>query len=360
MTIFETTRYWAHPGQDDAVLATRIDASRIRLALGLPAGEIRRRIGDGDGPTVSWSQSFPSAEAHAADLAARADSTDFTAVRARMSALIARFERQVEAVVTDPEWAGSLPYAELSLVPEEVWFESAGRRLAAYLYTPPGPGPFPAVIYNHGSGLDQGSLDSTSPGVAAQFLSWGYAVLLPHRHGYGKSPGPGWRSEVTEEPFSEAYNQGLLARLDRESDDVVAAFAFLARHPGIDPGRIAVAGSSFGGVNTLFAALKEPRFRAAVEFAGAAMNWDRNPLLADAMLEAARRLTPPIFFAQAENDYSIRPTRELAAARAETGRPVASKLYSPFGFTPLEGHFLAGRGPALWAADVRQFLARWV
>ena len=38
-------------------------------------------------------------------------------------------------------------------------------------------------------------------------------------------------------------------------------------------------GSSFGGINTLFAAAKTDRFRCAVEFAGAAMNWDRTPAL---------------------------------------------------------------------------------
>lgn len=360
MTITETTQYWARPGEADAVLQTRIEASRIRLSLGLEAGTIRTRSGNGSGPDVTWTLAFADAAAHETDLAARDASAAFTAIRERMRGLTTRFERLVESSAHVPAWAHPTHISRLELVPRETEFESAGRRLKGYLYTPPGAGPFPAIIYNHGSGLDQGSLDIVSPGVAAQFLSWGYAVYFPHRHGYGNSPGPNWRSEVPEPVFSDAYNRELLRRLDRESDDVVAAHAHVRGLDRIDPERIAVAGSSFGGVNTLFAALKQPRFKAAVEFAGAAMNWDRNPLLAVAMIDAARTLVPPIFFAQARNDYSIRPTIELGEVRQGTGLPVEFKLYPAIGLTPLEGHFLAGRVPALWAADVQRFLARWL
>jgi poly(3-hydroxybutyrate) depolymerase len=33
----------------------------------------------------------------------------------------------------------------------ELFYPSAGLRIQAYLYKPEGEGPFPAVIYNHGS-----------------------------------------------------------------------------------------------------------------------------------------------------------------------------------------------------------------
>lgn len=360
MTITETTQYWARAGEAKAVLDTRIAASRIRLSLGLSAGTIRTRAGEGSGPDVTWTLAFPDATAHEADLAARAASPEFSAIRTRMGTLTSRFERLIESSADVPAWVHPHHISALNLMPRETEFVSAGRQLKGYLYTPPGPGPFPAIIYNHGSGLDQGSLDIVSPGVAAQFLSWGYAVYFPHRHGYGNSPGPSWRSEVPEPVFSEGYNRELLKRLDRESDDVVAAHDHLRKLDHIDPDRIAVAGSSFGGVNTLFAALKQPRFKAAVEFAGAAMNWDRNPLLAVAMIDAARTLVPPIFFAQARNDYSIRPTIELGEVRKSAGLPVEFKLYPAIGLTPMEGHLLAGRVPALWAADVQRFLGRYL
>ena len=38
-----------------------------------------------------------------------------------------------------------------SLAPWHVTYPSAGRNLAGYLFVPPGDGPFPALVINHGS-----------------------------------------------------------------------------------------------------------------------------------------------------------------------------------------------------------------
>ena len=96
----------------------------------------------------------------------------------------------------------------------------------------------------------------------------------------------------------------------------------------------------------------------ALPFAGAAMNWDRTPGLRKLLHDAAARLTMPVFFIQAENDYSIRPTRELAASLEGTGKLVQSKIYPAFGVNNHEGHLLESRGPTVWAADVKRFLER--
>jgi dienelactone hydrolase len=191
-------------------------------------------------------------------------------------------------------------------------------------------------------------------------MSWGIASFLPHRHGYGESPGPAWRDDASAEFGTTDYDAQIAARLDRESDDVLAALGYVEGLPEIDAGHISVLGSSFGGINTLLAASKSPRFRCAVEFAGAAMNWDRTPRLRELMLAAAQRLTQPVFFIQAENDYSIRPTRELAASLEGTGKIVWSKVYPPFGANPMEGHLLESRGAPIWSADVHRFLERYL
>src|SRR5215831_5777565 len=91
----ERTAYFAKPGMAAAVLEMRRQASAVRAAIGLAAGTIFVSAG-GDGPDVRWECAFPTAEAQAADLAARAASAQFEAVRARMRSLLARFERAVE------------------------------------------------------------------------------------------------------------------------------------------------------------------------------------------------------------------------------------------------------------------------
>jgi pimeloyl-ACP methyl ester carboxylesterase len=111
---------------------------------------------------------------------------------------------------------------------------------------------------------------------------------------------------------------------------------------------------------TLLGAAKSARFRCAVEFAGAAMNWEQTPRLRAVMLEAAARLSQPIFFIQAANDYSAMPTIELAASLEGTDKVVQSKVYPAFGLTKDEGHLLYIQGPAFWGEDVRRFLERWL
>ncbi len=207
-------------------------------------------------------------------------------------------------------------------------FHSGGRELKGYLHLPPGPGPFPLLITNHGSSIDKGTLDVSRPGFGALMMSWGVASFLPHRHGYGNSPGPGWREEASAEFGTPEYDAQVSARLDRESNDVVAALAFVSTLPEVRSDHIGVIGSSFGGINTLLAASKAPGFRCAIDFAGAAMNWDRTPALRTLMIEAGCRLSQPIFLIQAENDYSIRPTKELTQELRNAGKAVWSKILS--------------------------------
>jgi dienelactone hydrolase len=358
--LIERTCYLPKPGRFEDVLANRRAASAVRREIGLDAGAIW--TGEtAKGAMVFWEGRFADAARHQADLAARAASPAFQAARARMRGLIDDFDRQILTPAVDPPaLLRDIPLDGVAVVPREHRFKSGGLDLAGFFYCPPGPGPFPCLLTNHGSGISQGTTDLCRPGVAALLMSWGIASFLPHRRGYGSSPGQPWRQEVSAEYGTDAYDTALAQRLDGESDDVLAAAAFVRTLPEVDPAHVGVIGSSFGGTVTLLSAARSPELRCAVEFAGAAMNWERAPRLRQLMLDAAARLTQPIFFLQAANDYSARPTIELAASLAGTGKTVEAKVYPGFGLSKDEGHALYTQGIPLWAGDVRRFLDRWL
>lgn len=364
MMIIERTQYFAKPDLAEQVLVLRRKASAVRRTIGLASGRIFTRAAGSqpDSPDVVWECAFHSAAEQQADLTARAASPEFEAVRAQMKVSIDRFDRFVFAEVALDLASGITPVDlhNHPIIPREATFMGAGRALKGYLFLPPGDGPFPCMICNHGSGIEQGSLDISRPGNGALLMSWGIASFLPHRRGYGNSPGPAWRTEVSAEYGTAEYAAQLLMRLDGESDDIIAALDHVSALPEINADHIGVMGSSFGGTTTLFAASKDPRFTCAINFAGAAMNWDRAPALRLGMTEAASKLTMPLFLIQAANDYSIRPTLELAASLENSPYPVESKVYPAFGINPNEGHLFESRGAQFWADDVRRFLERWL
>lgn len=93
--VIEITNYYARPGQVEAVLAQRRQASAVRVRLGLAPGRIFRKL-EGAGPDVRWECVFETRAAYEADMAARAASSEFAAARATMHTLTERFERNLQ------------------------------------------------------------------------------------------------------------------------------------------------------------------------------------------------------------------------------------------------------------------------
>jgi len=79
----------------------------------------------------------------------------------------------------------ALSFAQAPPTPVEVTFQSGSLVLHGFIYKPEGKGPFPAVLWNHGSERRPGWL----PELAPLFLSKGYIFFIPHRRGHGRSPG---------------------------------------------------------------------------------------------------------------------------------------------------------------------------
>ncbi len=256
--------------------------------------------------------------------------------------------------------AGNHPLPQTGVTPEEVVFESGGLELKGYLYLPPGDGPVACIVNNHGSRLSPGTWDVSRPQTAALMLSWGYAFFFPHRRGYGNSPGTPLATAVPAPPGTADHDQQIVQRLDQECDDVLAATEFLRRHDRIDGTRIALSGSSRGGILSLLAAASDRRYRCAVNFSGGASQWAGHPRLKAKMLAAARDLEVPIFLAQAANDLDTAATTDLADELEKAGRDHLCRIYPPWGHTQWEAHLFEVHGAAVWGPDVAAFLARYL
>lgn len=131
--------------------------------------------------------------------------------------------------------------------------------------------------------------------------------------------------------------------------------------PYVDASRIAVAGCSYGGIETLLGAERSPSYRAAVDFAGGAQSWAGNPILQQRLIRAVQGISTPVSFLQAENDYDTQPSRVLSAEMDRLGKPSTMRIYPPFGMTREEGHGgFCEYGGSVWGADVFAFLRQWL
>jgi len=102
--------YYAHPGEEDAVLRQRLRACDVRENMGVPRGRVlARSAGGAELPDVIWEHQFDNIDGHHADMAARAASAEFEAIRAGMRKLCRRFERPLFEISADAAAAVPAP-----------------------------------------------------------------------------------------------------------------------------------------------------------------------------------------------------------------------------------------------------------
>jgi dienelactone hydrolase len=255
-----------------------------------------------------------------------------------------------------PDWAGDrLP---------NVRFQSDGRSLKGWVYGPADEkidDRRPAVIWNHGSEEEVWP----SPALVETFRSHGFVVFIPVRRYHG----PSTRGDTIMKLIHGASNRAR-AWIDlnqEENRDVLHARDWLREQPYVDPERLVVAGASFGGVQTLFAAEADSGFKAAIAFAPAAISWGDGKGEINARMEAAvRNRKIPLFLIQARNDFSLGPTDVLGPLLDNVELQHRVVQYPAFGtrtsgMTDEQWHYLghgafALEGGSVWGADVFAFI----
>ncbi len=238
-------------------------------------------------------------------------------------------------------------------------------RLTVTTFHPPGNGPFPLIILNHGSNSNPIKRQKIGrfrliPQIR-EFLNRGFAVIVPIRRGHG-STGGNWvegRGPSCKHPFY--YEAGMEA-----AKDIIATINFALRLPFVKPDKILLVGQSAGGFASLAAASLNPTgVIGVVNFAGGhGGNPDTRPglpcapdRLAATVGKYAKTIKIPVLWHYAENDLFFGPqiVKAMFKAFLNNGGKGRLVIQPPFG---KNGHtlFTSRNGIPIWTPEFDRFI----
>ncbi|MCM2329604.1 MAG: prolyl oligopeptidase family serine peptidase, partial [Lysobacter sp.] len=192
---------------------------------------------------------------------------------------------------------------------------SAGERIVVTSFRPRGEGPFPWVVLSHGTATTReanralGRYRPLNP--VREWVSRGYAVLVPVRRGYGATGG----SRLADS-YGKCADPDFRRAGDAAADDLLATADWARAQRDLDPRRWLLAGQSAGGFASIHAASRRPEGLVAVLAfsAGRGGNPETRPgepcgsdRLAALLADIAPRIAVPVLWFYAENDQFIGP-----------------------------------------------------
>jgi dienelactone hydrolase len=251
----------------------------------------------------------------------------------------------------------------------QVWLVPStdpGQLMRTTVLRPPGDGPFPLLVMNHGTTMsapqraDFPMLEFEA--AALWFVNQGFVVAAPQRTGHGETGGLFFESqrlcEVTH--FRAA---GLAA-----AGNILATINYMLTQSFVQQSKVVVLGQSAGGWSSLaLASLNPPMVRAVIDFVGGRgghfQGKPNNNCQPDHLVEAAGKFGStariPTLWIYLENDTFFGPalSKRMVEAWRAAGGSAEYHLLATFGD---DGHFFIHHPDAvpIWAPIVQEFLAR--
>lgn len=130
------------------------------------------------------------------------------------------------------------------------------KPMAITIYRPPGEGPFPLLVFNHGRAVPEkrASQGRYHPDMAARYFTGkGFAVLVPTRIGYWETYGDFDPEDTggSNSPRFDGFVEAVYAQ-------VMATVAYAKTLPYVDASRWLVGGQSAGGHTSVVVVSKAP------------------------------------------------------------------------------------------------------
>lgn len=223
------------------------------------------------------------------------------------------------------------------------------------IYQPPGNGPFPLLLMNHGKERGNPAAQKRDRFLAMgrEFVRRGYAVAVPMRKGFSRSEG------VYSDFGCNMHDNGML-----QADDIEAALRALIQLPWVDRDRLIIAGQSYGGLATMaFGTRTFAGVRGLLNFAGGLRiegdfcDWKSELVRAFASYGSKTSL-PSLWFYGENDSYFDHPlAQRLQSAYQAAGGPSQLIAYGRFK-SDAHGLVSSRDGIAVWWPETERFLRR--
>lgn len=229
---------------------------------------------------------------------------------------------------------------------------AAAVELETTVFKPPGTGPFPLVIMNHGKepGNPKFQHRDRFLALSREFVKRGYAVVVPMRTGFANSKG-----EYME------YNCNMTSNGQLQANDLQNVLNYFRTQAWVDKDRIIVAGQSYGGLATMaFGTRNYPGVKGLINFAGGlrtggGCEWQQS--LVDAFADYGTKSTLPSLWFYGENDtfFNHDIARKMHEAYVQNGGNAKLVAYGPFKH---DAHAMVGSrdGVKIWWPETEKFL----
>lgn len=251
---------------------------------------------------------------------------------------------------------------KITMVP--ITIDDKSVRLEMIIYKPEGSGPFPTIVFNHGSsgtGRDQSIIKATPnfPNIADFFVKRGWAVITPMRRGRGGSEG------IYDEGLNVDRTKGYTCEISRSIQgakralrDIEAAIKTITTMSFVDSSCLIIGGQSRGGILSIaYAGLHPEQVKGVINFVG---GWKGEGC------PTAKEINQQLFclgssfpkdtiWLYGKNDryYSISHSRSNYKAFQEAG---GKGSFHEFELSKgINGHHIR-RLPDLWSSSVEDYL----